>query len=127
MISNGYSQRITLNNGDTTICFSIDQGRWLLKQVYTAEYLFTQDSINTNLLTAKDSLISSKYIEIQNYKNLVVSKDSLNSVCNLKLDVLSQQNKILGIRVKKEKRAKIIALLTGVVSTTFFATLYVTK
>ena len=123
----GYSQQLTLINTDTAICFSIQQGKYLLKQVYTANHYALQDSLNNLVINSKDSIINNQEYQIKNYNYLLTSKDSLNSVCELKLDGLSLQNKVLNGRVKKEKRAKITALFAGIISTTVMATLYLTK
>ena len=122
-----YSQSLKLINSDTLICFSIPQGKYLLKQVNTAKFFVLQDSISKVIIDQKDLLINTKNLQIKNLENIQRLNDSLNHVCELKTEALTVYNDNLVRQFRKEKRAKIIALLGGVISTSVLATLYIIK
>jgi hypothetical protein len=122
-----YSQSLKLIDNDTLVCFSINQSKYLLKQVNSALFYQHVDSVNTEIIYQKDLLINAKNKEILKYKNINQLNDSLNHVCELKAAALTTYNNGLVRQVKKEKRAKILALFAGVVSTTVITTLYIIK
>jgi hypothetical protein len=104
----------TLNkDGDTTICFSINQAKYLAKEHYRAESYFKSDSICT--LESKKKDLTIKMYEkmearlqavVSNQKTILGNKEiELNEV-NL---MLIKTNKDL----KKQKVYKLVAIVVG--------------
>jgi len=109
-----YSQVPTLNkDGDTTICFSVKQAKYLAKEHYRADSYFKADSI-CNLESKKKDLTIKMYEKMEaklqavvsNQKTILGNKDiELNEV-NL---MLTKTNKDL----KKQKVYKLVAIVVG--------------
>ena len=108
-----YSQKIVLNNGDTTICFSINQAKFLAKEHYRAETYFTADSICKEQIILKDRQVK-MYIKIEDKLQGVINNQS--SIIKFKDEELSQCKIILNNsqrEIKKQKRLKLISIIVG--------------
>ena len=108
-----YSQKIVLNNGDTLICFSVNQAKFLAKEHYRAETYFTSDSICKEQIILKDRQVK-MYIKIEDKLQGVINNQS--SIIKFKDEELNQCKIILKnsqSEIKKQKRLKIISLIVG--------------
>lgn len=126
MSSISFSQRLLKNEvGDSSVCFTIDQSRILLKQINRLNYL--DSLIKLDLLE-----ISALKSNLKIYESLVIEKDiQLNikdQVIELKDEKISSdklQYKNLEYLLFKEKVKKWIAIATGTVATGFMTYLWV--
>lgn len=108
-----FSQKIVSNNGDTLICFSINQAKFLAKEHYRAETYFTADSICKEQIILKDRQVK-MYIKIEdklqgiinNQSNVIKFKDGELNQCKIILDNSQRE-------IKKQKRLKIISIIVG--------------
>ena len=108
-----FSQKIVLNNGDTLICFSVNQAKFLAKEHYRAETYFTADSICKEQIILKDRQVK-MYIKIEDKLQGVINNQS--SIIKFKDEELNQCKIILKnsqSEIKKQKRLKIISLIVG--------------
>ena len=108
-----FSQKIVLNNGDTLICFSVNQAKFLAKEHYRAETYFTSDSICKEQIILKDRQVK-MYIKIEDKLQGVINNQS--NVIKFKDEELNQCKIILNNsqrEIKKQKRLKIISLIVG--------------
>lgn len=123
-----FSQTLVLNkNGDTTICFSISQGKFLAKEHHRAEEFKILDSLCRMEVKNKDLQIN-MYIKMQ---------EKMESVVN-------NQKKIIGLRdgeilsltesinnhvaeAKKQKRQKVISVIGGAILSGYLGYKYITK
>lgn len=108
-----FSQKIVSNNGDTTICFSINQAKFLAKEHYRAETYFTADSICKEQIILKDRQVK-MYIKIEDKLQGVINNQS--SIIKFKDEELNQCKIILNNsqkEIKKQKRLKIISIIVG--------------
>ena len=108
-----YSQKLLLNNGDTLICFSVNQAKFLAKEHYKAETYFKADSICKEQIILKDRQVK-MYIKIEDKLQGVINNQS--SVIKFKDEELNQCKIILKnsqSEIKKQKRLKIISLIVG--------------
>ena len=116
-----------LSETDTIICFTIPQSKFLLKQSIELEYCNTREGFLKSELLIKDSLIISKDFQINGWEEYKSLSDSVNAINNTKLDVLTAQLNASNKKYLKEKRAKITALILGIVATSVTTTLYIIK
>ena len=108
-----FSQKLLLNNGDTLICFSVNQAKFLAKEHYRAETYFKADSICKEQIILKDRQVK-MYIKIEdklqgvinNQSNVIKFKDEELSQCKI---ILNNSQK----EIKKQKRLKIISIIVG--------------
>ena len=108
-----FSQKIVLNNGDTLICFSVNQAKFLAKEHYRADTYFTSDSICKEQIILKDRQVK-MYIKIEDKLQGVINNQS--SIIKFKDEELNQCKIILKnsqSEIKKQKRLKIISLIVG--------------
>jgi len=108
-----YSQKLLLNNGDTLICFSVNQAKFLAKEHYKAETYFKADSICKEQIILKDRQVK-MYIKIEDKLQGVINNQS--SIIKFKDEELSQCKIILNnskSEIKKQKRLKIISIIVG--------------
>ena len=108
-----FSQKIVLNNGDTLICFSVNQAKFLAKEHNRAETYFTSDSICKEQIILKDRQVK-MYIKIEDKLQGVINNQS--NVIKFKDEELNQCKIILNNsqrEIKKQKRLKIISLIVG--------------
>ena len=123
-----FSQRVIRNEaGDTSICFTIDQSRILLKQINKLNYLDSLDKINqVEISTLKSNLqlsqiiVSEKDIQIKLKDEIIYTKDE-------KIKSNESEYKNLNNLLLKEKVKKWIAIATGTITTGFMTYLWITK
>ena len=108
-----YSQKLLLNNGDTLICFSVNQAKFLAKEHYRADTYFTSDSICREQIFLKDRQVK-MYIKIEDKLQGIINNQS--NVIKFKDEELNQCKIILNNsqrEIKKQKRLKIISIIAG--------------
>ena len=108
-----YSQKLLLNNGDTLICFSVNQAKFLEKEHYRADNYFTSDSICREQIFLKDRQVK-MYIKIEDKLQGIINNQS--NVIKFKDEELNQCKIILNNsqrEIKKQKRLKIISIIAG--------------
>lgn len=108
-----YSQKLLLNNGDTLICFSVNQAKFLAKEHYRADAYFTSDSICREQIFLKDRQVK-MYIKIEDKLQGIINNQS--NVIKFKDEELNQCKIILNNsqrEIKKQKRLKIISIIAG--------------
>lgn len=122
-----FSQKTELIDGDTVICFTIPQSKFLLKQVYLVTEKDTLCKILTNeLFICKQQ--NEKYKENLNLYNQISVKEIQTT--NNNSAILSQKSieiVLLKAQVKSQKIKTIFASATGFVTTIFFSYLWIIK
>jgi hypothetical protein len=123
-----YSQVPTLNSkGDTVLCFSIDQAKYLAKEHYRADAYFKSDSI-CNLESKKKDLTIKMYEKIEARLQTVVGNQK--TILNLKEDELKQVNLKLenaNKEIKKQKFYKLVYIIVGGSLSGYIGYKYITK
>lgn len=123
-----FSQVPQLNkNGDTTLCFSIEQSKFLAKEHYRAEKYYKLDSICELQLNQK-RLEVNMYKKIQNDLESVIS--NLNSISGLKEEQINILKKTIDEKDKKIKIQKVYkwtAIIVGGTVSGLMGYLYITK
>lgn len=128
MSSKIFSQVAELNkNGDTTICFSVTQAKFLAKEHYRADAYFKSDSICKAQSNEKDLTIT-MYKKIETKLQTAIS----NQVTLLKLkqgeiDLLNESVKSKDKEVKRQKLYKYTSILGGALLSGYLGFKYVTK
>ena len=116
----GYSQKTLLNNGDTNICFTVGQAKFLLKNYYNLEKFITLDSICETQLSYCDSMnnlnetiIESKSKIISAQKTILLFKN--DEVDNLKLQFTNQTKEL-----QRQRNLKRVWVIVSGVGAGFF-------
>lgn len=123
-----YSQSMVLNSqGDTTICISISQSKFLLKKYYEAQKLSNLYSICENQVSLLDSMYNSQKIVIENQSSIIKND---GDVIKLKDEQIKKTTESLN----KEKRRTIVqkiekrmSIALGTIATLFMTCLWITK
>lgn len=115
-----FSQKVMLNDkGDTTICFTVGQSKYLLKEHYELKKCDTLKSICEQQKSLCDSVVADKN-KIINAKNFML--DNQNTMLKLKqyeVDKLTGQLDIAKTEVKKQKTYKWIGIVSGIAVSLF--------
>jgi hypothetical protein len=122
-----YSQKITLVNEDTLICFTSNQSKFLLKEVYRAEMLDTllqlelqtseQKTSQINLLENSIELLRLKE---RNLNEIILNQDAIKNSYESDIKRLRRQ-------LYFQKVQKTIFGGVGLLTSGLFLYLYVTK
>ena len=122
-----FSQKSVLIDGDTTICFSIPQSKFLLKQVYLVsekDTLLKLTEIELKV-TKEKTLIYQQ--QIKAFEDIMYSQKEINQnvfAINKQKDA---EIKILNKELAKQKVKTWASIVGGVVSTAFVSYLYIKK
>jgi hypothetical protein len=127
IVFRGFSQKAIENNGDTLICFTPEECKFILKELNRKEYLDSVNTYNLQIIGEYKSVVSE-------LKTMLVTKDEqvglkqseidiLNNVVDEKNNIINSQTK----EIKRQKRQKIIAICLGSVSTFAATCLYIIK
>lgn len=125
--SKSFSQKAILSDQDTTICFSVNQARFLLKQINRMDYLDTLNKIQLEEidLLRKNALEYEKVILEKNYQ--ITIKEEAVKLKQLGLDHQIEINKSQKREILKQKLHKNIAIICGSVATGFMTYLWISK
>ena len=123
-----YSQTLTLNSqGDTTICFTVPQSKYLAKEHYRADAYFKADSICEAQMTQKN-------LEVKMYKKIDAEMQNVmnNQVSIIKLKDKELKEAQIAIQnanreAKKQKTYKVLSLITGAAISSFLGYKYISK
>lgn len=122
-----YSQKITLVNEDTLICFSANQSKFLLKEVYRAEMLDTLLKLELKTNQEKTSQIEllEYSVELLRYKEknlneIILNQDAIKTSYESDLKRLRRQ-------LYFQKVQKTIFGGVGLLTSGLFLYLYITK
>lgn len=111
MASIAFSQTTVLNSkGDTTICFTMPQARFLLKQsvqLGECQKLFTVCEMRRNYL---DSAFTSDSIVISDLNTVVSNKDKLLSLKTIEIGEVRENNRTLKKQLRRQKVYKWLAI-----------------
>ena len=122
-----FSQKTTLIDGDTSICFSIPQAKFLLKQIYVVSEKDTLLKITDNQLKIcfEEKVIYEEQVinyeeYINNQKEISSNISAVNSQKDLEIKALQKQ-------LKRQKLKTWFSILGGFVSTAFVSYLCISK
>jgi hypothetical protein len=123
-----FSQSTVLNDkGDTTICFSLPQAKFLLKQHYQVQMIDSLNSICETQLDLCDSINLSSLQAYEKYENLLLNKDEVINVKDYEINTLKTVVNNQKKEIKKQKIFKWLGIGGGTLLSGFFAYKYITK
>ena len=126
--STAFSQVLTLNSkGDTTICFTIAQGKFLAREHARANQFAELDSICRSISAKKDLQI--KMFEKIDQKSQIVINNQ-NSIIKFKDEELKNAQisiKNANREAKKQKKHKVLALIGGALISGYLGFIHITK
>jgi hypothetical protein len=106
-----YSQNTVLNtNGDTAICFSVNQAKFLLKKYYEVEKYAKLDSVCTIQLLYSDSLAATLTKTVVSQSVIIQNLDDINSLKDIQVQSLTNRLGDEKIATRKQKIGKYIAI-----------------
>jgi len=125
--SKAYSQKAVLTDGDTSICFSVDQARFILKQINHLDYLDTLCELQKEEieLWKTNSFDLEKIIIERQYQ--IKLKDDAIQLKQLSLDRQLEINNTQKKLIRKERFQKNVAIICGSVATGVMTYLFITK
>ena len=128
MSSKIFSQVAELNkNGDTTICFSVTQAKFLAKEHYRADTYFKSDSICKAQSAEKDLIINMyKKMEIK-LQTTISNQVTLIKLKQGELDLLQETLNVRDKQLKRQKFYKYVSIISGAVITNYLGFKYITK
>jgi hypothetical protein len=123
-----YSQKTILNEkGDTTICFSVGQSKYLLKKVYEVDKWKSLDSICEKQIVVSDSIKASLQRSIKTQSTIIKNQDDIIVLKGYEIqkltDSLADKNKA----IRRQKTYKWVAIISGGALSGFLGYKYITK
>jgi hypothetical protein len=116
-----YSQKTALSsNGDTTICFSVSQAKFLLKKYYEVEKYAKLDSVCQLQLLYNDSLNNTLTGTIIAQSIIIRNLGDINSLKDIEVRSLTNRLGDEKVATKKQKIGKYIAIGVSVLASGFF-------
>ena len=93
----GFSQKAITNDGDTLICFTPDECKFILKELNKKEYLDSVNKFNLQIIGEYKSVVSEMKTMINLKEEQIGLKkseiDILNNVVNEKNNIVESQKK----------------------------------
>lgn len=127
MSSVSFSQSLIKNNNDTLVCFTQDEAKSLLKEIYQKQYLDSLNQINTKLIKEyKYSLATLDSICVYRQQQINIKVTTLK-LKELRIQTLENDLKASDRQFKRQKRQKIVAILVGSLTTLGVGYLWLTK
>jgi hypothetical protein len=109
-----YSQKIVSDNkGDTTICFSVPQGKYLLKKVAELEKCDTLRNVCENQLKNSQKLVKDKDKIIN---KIMAISDNQNTMLKLKEGQLEKAKADLELAKKDLRKEKVKRIISVVIT-----------
>ena len=123
-----FSQSLILNkNGDTTVCFSINQSKFLAKEHYRAETYFKSDSICNLEIIQKDRQIK-MYIKIEDkLQNIINNQAGITKLKDEEMKGLKLSLESAHKEAKKQKTYKVLSLIGGAAISGYLGYKYINK
>lgn len=122
-----FSQKTTLIDGDTSICFSVSRAKFLLKQIYLVSEKDTLLKITERQLKI---CIQEKIIyeqQLSKYEQYINNQKEITSNITAVSTEKDEQIKALNKNFKTQKLKTWGSIFVGVVSTAFVSYLWISK
>lgn len=116
-----FSQKATLSEKDTVICFTIPQSKYLLKKYYQAEELLILDSICEAQLSVFKDISSSNERVIKNQSLVLKNKDEEVRLKELEIGGLNELINDKEKEIATQKLYKWIAITSTIIVTCLIA------
>ena len=114
-------------NKDSVIIFTLDQGRTLAKKNETVKKLEIDARIMESQISLKDSIISFQQNQINDYRSVQIAYDVIMKEMKHQQKVCSDEREFLNKEIKRQRRHKNIAILSGVSCFGILSYFYITK
>jgi hypothetical protein len=122
-----FSQKTTLIDGDTSICFTVPRAKFLLKQIYLVSEKDTLLKITENQLKicTQEKIIYEQ--QLSEYEKYINNQKEINSNVTAVSTQKDEQIKALNKNFKTQKLKTWGSIFVGVVSTAFVSYLWISK
>jgi len=123
-----FSQKLVKSNsGDSSICFSIDQCRILLKQLNRVSYLDSLNNLNESTINAyKEAVLTLNKLILEKDHQIGIKQEEISA---FKIEVNNQKENVSSLKkeLAREKIKKWISISVGTLTTGFMTYLWITK
>lgn len=126
MSSTLYSQTTQLIKGDTSICFTITQSKFLLKQAYKVKELTEIISINNQERIIYDSITKNNNEIIQNQDELLKDSKEILKLKEFQIQEEKDKTKQAQKETRKQRTGKIAAIVIGTAVAILEGVLFIT-
>ena len=107
---------IELKGLDTIISFQLDQGKKLAQFNEERKKLIVVTGIQEKQIAQKDSIISHQSVIIDSYKSIETAQQIIVMEKSKQIGFCDEQNKIINNELKRQKRYKWTAIISGITS-----------
>ena len=107
---------IELKGLDTIISFQLDQGKKLAQFNEERKKLIVVTGIQEKQIAQKDSIISHQSVIIDSYKSIETAQQIIVMEKSKQIGLCDEQNKIINNELKRQKRYKWTAIISGITS-----------
>ena len=122
-----FSQKVLATNNDTLICFTPEQCKEILKEFNLCNYYDSLTKLQTiEIILMKNSISDLKKLADLKTSQLKLCKD-LSKINEVEIERLISQKKQLKKEAKRQLNYKIIAIVSGSISTAFMTYLWISK
>lgn len=123
-----YSQTVTLNkNKDTTVCFTVNQSKFLLKQIYELQKCDTLNSIYESQMNYCDSIFKSFNSVKKDFSMFVENSKGETKIYEYQITSLNAEIKDEKRKTRTQKFYKVVAIGLGSLGTGFMTYLWIKK
>jgi hypothetical protein len=122
-----FSQTLILNKKDTSICFSINQAKYLLKEQYKVKECQTILTICEKQNALSDSIINNFRANNNSLKSVIFNQKSIIGLQDTEIDDLNDKISDEQRQVRKQKAYKWVSIGCGILASGFIGYKYLTK
>lgn len=116
---------VELKGSDTVICFTLEQGRELAKRNEERKMLLEVNSLQSKELAQMDSIINLQRSQISTYQSIDKAQQVIILEVKKQVDMCDTQRALLEKELKKQKRYKWTAIISGIALNT--VTIWITQ
>lgn len=125
MNTNSFSQTLVTNNtGDTSLCFTLNESKIILKQINKANYLDSLNKIKSQEIGELRVKVRILELTIKEKNMLIENNNKIIDAHKLQLQQKDLEIKNTNNLLVKEKIKKWIAITTGAITTSFMTYLW---
>ncbi len=128
MSSKTYSQQlIRTAKGDTLLALSIEQGRYLLKQIYTLKEVNDLFKVSEIERLNCDTIVKLNELRINDYKKVIANQAVVISLKEAEVQTIKTEFKSVNKALKWQKTYKWCSIIGGGILSSYLGYKYITK
>lgn len=116
---------VELQGADTVICFTLEQGRELAKRNEERKMLLEVNALQGKEIAQMDSIINLQRSQISTYQSIDTAQQVIIQEVKKQVNMCDTQRALLEKELKKQKRYKWTAIISGIALNT--VTIWITQ